>query len=501
MKREIPLIVILLGAIFYTLLFFKKDLGLNLILFNAFIWGVFLGFKQIDFKNKVQLMMLGAHVVSSVGVLITGTAMSLFFNYSCLILLSASIQLPKNKLILILILGKIMNLKYCIDDFSNRLTSKKPKKKGFSKGLRIVKISIIPIIIIGLFIAIYSSANPWFNDYTSVIFSKIGDVFAAIFMDINLGGLLTFIFGFIFITWLLLGKMTDDVLESETTYNDDLQRKRKKFLGKTNALKMELRSAVVLFAGLNAILLFVNYLDIVNVWFGFSWDGQFLKQFVHEGTYLLIFSILISIGLVLFYFRRNLNFISTNKWLKRLAYAWMAQNFILVISVAIRNFHYISYFNLAYKRIAVIFFLIAVLIGIVSVIVKIYNRKSAYFLVKLNTFSVFFVFLFMSLFNWDAVIAKHNFKHADSSFIHYNYLDGLDNSALPYVNKNTIDLAKIDEMQREKFEFADEARYITSEVFDLNVTKRINDFTSEYPNRHWLSWNYSDYKAYHKLVD
>src|SRR5690606_12977260 len=106
----------------------------------------------------------------------------------------------------------------------------------------------------------------------------------------------------------------------------------------------EYRSAVLLFFGLNGLLAFLNFMDIYWVWFNFKWEGQFLKDFVHQGTYMLILSIVISIGLVIYYFRRNLNFFQRNRRLKYLTYLWLGQNALLAVSVFIRNGYYISYY-------------------------------------------------------------------------------------------------------------------------------------------------------------
>ena len=174
---------------------------------------------------------------------------------------------------------------------------------------------------------------------------------------------------------------TDQHLENkDKAANDFLQRIRKRVSRQLNlnSLTNELKAAIFLLAILNIIILILNVIDIYWVWFNFSWDGALLKQFVHEGTYLLILSIIISIIIVLYYFRGNLNFYKNNIWLKRLSYAWIMQNAILAISVGIRNYWYIYYYSLAYKRIAVIVFLILTLYGLYTVYQKVKDKKSAF---------------------------------------------------------------------------------------------------------------------------
>ena len=115
--------------------------------------------------------------------------------------------------------------------------------------------------------------------------------------------------------------------------------------------------ALIVFTLLNLLLLVVNVLDINWIWFDFEVPLEFsLKQFVHEGTYLLIFSILLSMMLVLYFFRSSLNFYPKKKALVVLGKIWIIQNMVLAFSVFIRNYHYIDYHGLAGKRIGVIAF-------------------------------------------------------------------------------------------------------------------------------------------------
>jgi hypothetical protein len=100
------------------------------------------------------------------------------------------------------------------------------------------------------------------------------------------------------------------ILEGFILSVDTLQRVRtgKGRIFKFNSLKKEFIAGIFLLLILKSLILVVSSIDIYWVWFNFKWEGQYLKQFVHEGTYLLILSILISIALILFLFRGNHNF-------------------------------------------------------------------------------------------------------------------------------------------------------------------------------------------------
>jgi hypothetical protein len=102
---------------------------------------------------------------------------------------------------------------------------------------------------------------------------------------------------------------------------------------------------------LNGLLIVVNSIDIYYLWIYFEYTpGLNLSDLTHQGAELLILSIVLAMVLVMFFFRGNLNFYRKNKWLKWCAYLWIIQNIVLVISVVIRDYHYITKLGFAYKR-------------------------------------------------------------------------------------------------------------------------------------------------------
>ena len=292
------------------------------------------------------------------------------------------------------------------------------------------------------------------------------------------------------------------MIDDEKDLDIELKRRRRPLRANSFiALKNEYKSGVFLLIVLNLLLITFNYSDITTVWFSYNWDGGYLKEFVHSGTYLLIISLVVSIGIVLYYFRGNINFYKKNKILRILTYVWMSQNLILVISLFIRNSIYIHHFALAYKRIGVFAFLIAVLVCIISILIKVRRKKSTYYIVKNNTLSIYFIFIGLTLFNWDIVIAKYNLNSYDKSFIELSFLTHLSEKALPYIDVEHEKLNQIDKHQSEKFSFSKRSIYMNTNTYQTTIKKKIEIFKSEYPKRTWLEWNYSDYKAYHLLTE
>jgi hypothetical protein len=266
-------------------------------------------------------------------------------------------------------------------------------------------------------------------------------------------------------------------------------------------LQTQNTAGIVLLFLLNILILCFNYVDITHIWIGFQWNGDFLKEFVHEGTWILLFSVFISAAIALYFFHNNLNFFSKNKLLKRLTVIWIAQNLVMTVSVAIRNLYYINYFGLAYKRIAVLFFLVLVAIGLITIIIKILKVKSSYFLWRINGFALLVVFTVSALFNWDVIITKYNFTHYNRSLIEYQFIYELSDAALPYAVKTMEELAEIKTVQEKTMPYniiSQNYLWDYQKYHEYMNTKKDN-FLNTYPSRSILEWNLPDYLAYKKL--
>ena len=129
-----------------------------------------------------------------------------------------------------------------------------------------------------------------------------------------------------------------------------------------------------------------------------------MKIYVHEGTYLLILAILLAMGIILVLFRKNINFIPNNDKLRKLAYFWLAQNVILAFSVGMRNFRYIEFCGLAYKRIGVFIFLILTFYGLKTMHEKISEKKTLHHVIHKNAWVLYLTLIAASCINWDVFI-------------------------------------------------------------------------------------------------
>jgi hypothetical protein len=249
-----------------------------------------------------------------------------------------------------------------------------------------------------------------------------------------------------------------------------------------------------MFVLLNVLLVVVNATDIWYVWFKFDFQShRDLSQFVHEGTYLLIYSILLSMALVVFFFKGNLNFIKQSPTLKGWAFAWMVQNMVLTISVGFRNYYYIEYYALAYKRMGVVVFLLLVLIGLITILIKLKRNCSGYFLLRVNGWCMYVVFVFLSLIPWDQWILLYNLNAKHKAGFDVLFIDQLSDKTLPIVYSHL----PIIQQEWAKVHL-DDPRYSECMDFDcflLQLKGRTEHYLWQHENLGWPSWNWADAQA------
>lgn len=488
-------------AVVFALLFHRQPIGLNLLLFEVvtLVWFHFR--KRISFKHfNVTAVYVGL-LVSAVAVVVSYSTFAIVINMLTYVLFVGVTLYPQIKSLPNAWGMAFENIFRAPVLYFSR-TDKANKKRGFWAYLWRFRIFVIPALIIIIFLAVYSGSNPVFNDLRVYVGEHITDVLDFIFGRVDGWILFTWLLGMLIAMFSVMHHLNQKRADRDKNAPQTLERVRIRRRRKFNpaALKNELKAAIFLLFTLNAMILVLNAIDIYWVWFNFEWNGDFLKRFVHEGTYLLILSIIISIVIVLYFFRGNLNHFKKNKFLRTLSYIWMAQNAVLVVSVAIRNYWYIHYFSLAYKRIGIFVFLLLTLVGIVTVIIKVMRKKSGSYLVRVNAFALFAVLVACTVPDWDVFIAKYNFRHSDTAFVHLDFLSGLSDKALPYLHKTPEELAQINYSQEAKFSFSrDKALYMTPDEYRNVINYRKTDFIRKWENKSWLSWNLPEYLAYRKL--
>lgn len=498
-----PFSILLLSTVLFGLLFYNHSLGLNLVIYELAIFGYLYFTKQFDSSDKMLRLLGLAQGLTLLFTVWHHSTWGYFIHFCVSILFVGALVAPGLRSLLSILGMGISNSIMSFGQFFSPAEKERGKGKARSYRFKRLRYYLLPLLVILVFVGLYAAANPEFGNYAASFFEKIAEV-----LDL---------LNFWFIATLLLGLVISIVLfrraknqrlgDVDARANDSKLRVKSGYrYFKPLALKNEYRAAVFLFVCLNGILLFMNVLDINHVWLNFKWEGQYLRQFVHYGTIVLIVAIVLSAGLVLYLFRGNLSFYSKNKTLKILCYAWLAQNVILAISAGLRNVYYIQYYSLAYKRIAIVFFIILAIYGLYSVYIKIRNTRSVFYILRKNALVWLVVLVLSAGFNWDRIIAEYNFSRGKNSFVHLNYLARLSDTALPALDQPLAKLEDIHQYQEQSFfdgssmsSRAYSSIYLDPKKYFKHIALRKRAFTKRWQASSWLEWNFAESRAYSEL--
>ena len=508
MQRNRPVIFIALaGAVLFNFLFWQEELALNALLFDAFVLGMLFYLYPGAAKNNTVKALLPLHLLSLAMLLVQHTLLSQVAVLATLLLVAAFAEYAHRSA---WFAGGslLLNFTLFIAGFSQQLRlTRTRKRKPFPVG-KLIRFSIIPVLIAIAFFIIYNLANSIFSGIISRIGARLEIFLSHLFDVVSIDRLLFLLVGFYFTGALLLRTQSRRLEEKEAAKTDDLQRVRKNRWQNTGdiirelavvimgrlakgmlALKYEHTIGLVSLALLNALLLFINVIDVHYLWFNFTYTPDMnLTTMIHEGTELLILSLVMAMIVLLFFFRGNLNFYTRNKWLKAGAYCWLLQNAVLVVSVLIRDYYYIKLMGLAYKRIGVLFFLTMVLVGLVTILIKIIFKKTTYYLLRVNAWAAIFLLAAASTVDWDMSIARYNIAHSDKTPLDLYFLTSLSDRTLPLLQENMPLLKKREKELNQQGEYINRCANCVENI----VTLRQYYYLQHTKTLTWLSWNYAD---------
>ena len=471
--------MVLAMAFVFHWLFWEEGMGLNLLLFNALMVAL-LWFLYPETFKKIQTrgVLMGTFFTGAM-VIWHNSGVSKVVNLASLTLLAGFCQNIRLRSVPFAFAQSGLGLIQVPLSFRRELGKLSVGPWWLKKSLSYLKLIGIPLAALSVFTGIFLIANPKFSSLSQEYLGHIEEWVA----QWSVGSFLFWCLGVLVMGGLLLNQHRDKLSEREAGQRDQLLRTRRKhqvnfpFL----ALKNEYRTGLMLMLSVNLLLLVNNLIDIDWIWINFEPGPGFdLTQFVHEGTYLLIMSILLSMGIMLYYFRGNLNFYSRSRWLKGLSYAWIAQNVVLVISVAMRNYHYIAEGGLAYKRIGVFFFLALVVFGLFTLWLKIRDRMSTYYLFRVNAWAVYGIAMLLCVVSWDRVISDFNLTHGEPGQLDRKFLMEMTEAALPSILEH-----------RDLFE----APITNPNPYKSQLTYKIKQFHQAQENHTWRSWNYDDQRV------
>jgi hypothetical protein len=490
--------IFLLSVLAYSFLFYSQTAGINFFIFSVLLT-LFQGSKNKDLLRKTPWLIAASGVLlSSFCVFYYGNSLSIIANIISLMLLSALSYSPSTSIIVALLFSMLSiggSFVFMILDAVERNAKKVSVAAERSSALRLM-IYFVPLVLGLVFFFLYKGSNPLFDEFTKKI--NLDFISPLWILFTLLGSFL--VYGFFYHKTISAIAGLDKSIPNElinTTLSQDT------WLSRNLSIENEVRSGVILLAMLNILLLIVNLLDINYLWFSHALPaGMSYSVFVHQGTGLLILSIIIAILIIMFYFQGRVNFFEKNKTIRFLALAWIIQNAFMILSTSFRNNLYINEYCLTYKRIGVYVWLLLALIGLCTTFWKIIKLKSNWFLFRSNSWLFYGVLVISSIINWDDLVTNFNIEKAVSKnkTLDKFYLLSLSDGNLPELFRLN-DSIKNESWHESDYGFISAARR-TSESqrdFKTELSQKLYAFMDRMNKKDWQSWNIEDSKTLEEL--
>lgn len=469
------------------ILFWKEQFGLNTLLFSILMIGMlYTLYREQGFSRGAVIMAIGT-LFSALLVTVHNSAISCIVHLLSFVGLIGFVQQRELRFVWYAFLFGLLNILEAPHKMLRQFLQSRKLDPSFSRGFQYIKIGFIPVLVLFVFYILYYLANPRFASFADHFFRNFSWLFN---WNIPFARIVFTIISLFVCAATLLQSQLSTFVERQKRKTETLERQRgAKWKNRVPfsplSLRNEYRAGLFLIYALNVLLLIVNLTDITFVWFGFDETSpQNLKTYVHEGTWLLITAIILAMGVLLFFFRKNLNFFPKNKYLLIGAYIWIIQNALLAISVGIRNYRYIDFHGLAYKRIGVFLFLLLVFYGLWTMYQKVSLKKSLYFLISKNAWAVYAILLFCSTVNWDILITKYNLQVPTKGAVDVHFM-------LNTISDKNLYLLK---EHRDKLVTLDDYPSIDTESIDRNIALKERRYKMRNRQQGWPSWNLSDYR-------
>lgn len=494
MKNLKLLAVIIAGAVGYRFLMWNEDLGLNAFIFAVLITGAVFTCRTELRRIRLLWWLAAAFITGAAGVAVTGLLFSHIIYYLTLILFLAFVQAPTLRspwaALLLFPLHSVIAVWRDVCLFSKAVSEAfgKRAKKRVRRRVQWWQVTIIGAAAV-VFMWLFSIASPQFAAVIEQVWQSFCDFLAWIIPDLSFLEIVHFLFNAYFLS-LFFHRFKDTMITHEDLrMSDTLQRVRRRqyYPRLLPGLTGEYHTAVAGVIVIGALLLLLNVLDVLSVWVAVAPDSApELSRFVHRGTYVLIVSVLLSISILLFCFRKNLNFYPRNGLLKALACSWVGQNIFLLCSTGLRNWHYVSEYGLTCKRIGVVVFLLMVCVSLLLLLVKIQKRKTLYHFFRMSIFGCLGVLVAGGLVNWDVLIASYN-TSLTGRVPDYAYLEKLSYQTAPYILETAPAAAAGSGVCEE---WDDEPSLYSGRVYE---------YMQRVEARSWKSFNLGDRRAVDKL--
>lgn len=436
--------IFLLTVALYSFLFWEQRWGMNMLIFSgAVVLGTALMNPQAV-RRRGWIVAAASVLITGLGGYLNGSWLGLAGNAAAMLLLATQSMHPGSSVLAGMLVGISSvagSFVFMITDSVERRNAnlqaaqQNPNAPQRKPG-RIWAV-IISIAVVIVFFVIYRQSSVLFKELTKHInldFISLGwVVFTAIGACIIYG------------IYYLHGP--HDVARDSSNFKRNLEPQlfgQQGWGDRLLSADNERFIGVLVFALLNVLTLLVAGGDLLfQLGERGLPEGVTYTSYVHQGVGGLIVSILLAMGLVLFFFRGRLNFDMRYKTLRILALVWLAQNVLLLVLTGMRSNMYTLEFGLTYKRLGVYFYLLLTLGGLITTAIKVMNRKTNIWLFHANTWFCFVAFSLSTLISWDRFITYYNVtypKSLDKAYV--SNLTGANIDLLAKINRNKAGAGK-----------------------------------------------------------
>lgn len=463
----------------FSLLFYRQSLGVNVLLINLLLIALtFICYPALRTHRAVVTLAAGC-LLTAVNVAIHPTGAAVVMNVVSLSGLSGLCHRPTNALVVAWVHGAYSFLatgvRYTLGRFllprNTAESSPTPVVAGVTTQQVIALLA--PALLVSLFFTLYWQASPAF-----------AGLFAGLSLDfISFPWVFFTLFGAYLAVVFFYPLVIPRLAQADRAAPDTLVRRQGASRSRFNVIgiRYEHRTAWRAFVLLNVLLFLVNAVDVGYLVAGRLPESTTHKEFLHQGVHALIASVVLAIAVVMYFFRSNLNFLSTNQPLKYAVYAWIAQNAMLVVTTAVKNAAYIDQFGLTHRRVGVYVYLLLTLVGLALTGVKVRDAKSNWFLLRRNGWAFYAVLVAYSLIDWSRMITHYNLARLDEHPTSIYYLLQLSDANLDL-------LASVQH-----------ASSVPAPVQE-RIGEKIYYFVKREAKQDWPSWNYRDYHLHQKLI-
>jgi hypothetical protein len=491
-NKTLHLLLVIIGVLLANFLFWEEKFGANCLIYSIF-WVASLTFIFPASRQSRYFLATAVGAIMSAAFVVwhnsDATKLAFLVSMSTVAGFAQAVELRFLGHAFLQYMANFSSVpRHFFQSFNTEDTEGKPKKSI----ARWLQMSIIPIAVATVFYILYYFANDKFAAISDRFWRKFSRIFS---FDISFEHvfyvlILSFVVGAAF--W----KAKNFFAEKAVKNLDFLQRKRNNLLkdayGRTLSsrnhfsflgLQKEYQQSLMTLGMLNLLLLVVNATDIIYVWTGANVaEVTDLKQYVHEGTYILIACIVLAMLVLFQIFRKNLNFYPKNTMLRVLSLGWLVQNGVLAISVGIRNWQYVTHHGFAYKRVGVFLFLLLVFFGLTTLWLKIRDRHTFSWLLQLNAWALYGLILFNAAVPWDQWITHYNLTATVKSVIDVRWL----------INEVSTKNVRILEDNLEILKEKPAYPAIDVKSIEMGVTNKRDIFDTEMKRLSWKSWNWAD---------